>query len=262
MDQKISVLLADDSQDFIDLCKDTIDMTDDMEVVATASDGYECLSAIKEFEPDVVLVDLVMPQLDGLGVLKSVKDMEIERIPIFIVFSCMANDVITKESMNLGAAYYLLKPFDPDMLVERIRQLSANVVTMPRAARNPKAKGKNEGQDLETQVTKVIHEVGIPAYIKGYQYIRESIMMSINDMEVINAVTKTLYPTIAQKYSTTSSRVERAIRHAIEVAWDRGDIEVLNSIFGYTVHNNKGKPTNSEFIAMIADKMRLKMKIG
>ncbi len=263
MNEKLKIVIADDSLEFKTLCKNILNC-EDMEVVATAGDGYECIKKINEFSPDIVLLDVIMPRLDGMSMLKLAKKEILVKQPIYIVLSCIGSEAVTSEMMKLGANYYILKPFDISMLPERIRQIKG-VLKSENNSKEQQYISENQykqgGDSLETRVTKVIHQVGIPAHIKGYQYLREGIMMSVNNMDYINSITKLLYPEIAKKFNTTSSRVERAIRHAIEVAWDRGDIETLSKIFGHTVHTYKGKPTNSEFIAIIADKLRLKMYV-
>lgn len=262
MDNKLKILVADESAEFRTLCQDSLNCAD-MEVIDGTADGCECLEKIVKLEPDVVIMDVILPHMDGIEVLKQAA-RECSRLPIFIVISYLVNVGITQEVMNLGASYYIRKPFDLTLLPDRIRQLTGTM-------RNPSLIGSStypiyerpqeEEEDLETKVTRVIHEIGVPAHIKGYQYLREAIIMTTKNMEIINSITKLVYPVVAKKYNTTSSRVERAIRHAIEVAWDRGDIDVIESIFGHTVQTYKGKPTNSEFIALIADKIRLKMKV-
>lgn len=222
-------------------------------------DGMEVLDAIEEQNPDVVLMDLFMPHMDGIGVINIVNKNS-KKHPMFIILSSFDSPILEREVMNAGASYFVLKPFQVRDLCERILQLNkittgSNVrkVTMPSSS-------KPQSQSMEVKVTEILHQIGVPAHIKGYHYLRDSIIMSVENPDIINAVTKQLYPSVAKKYATTSSRVERAIRHAIEVAWDRGDVDILNSYFGYTIHNTRGKPTNSEFIAMISDKLRLQMK--
>ncbi len=219
-------------------------------------DGFEVLENVKQYNPDVVLMDLFMPRLDAIGVIKSFKDED--NAPIFIVLSSFNSPVLEREAMLAGAAYFILKPFNVNNLVDRIIDL----VKCYKQTGIEKATKltNNYNMGIEFKVTEILHQIGVPAHIKGYHYLRDSIMMSVENPEIINAVTKQLYPSVAKKFSTTSSRVERAIRHAIEVAWDRGDVDILNSYFGYTIHNGRGKPTNSEFIAMISDKLRLQMK--
>ena len=241
-----------------------------MEIVGRAKDGTEAYQMILETNPDVVLLDMIMPHVDGLGVLERVNDSKMERKPLFIMLSAVGQDKITQKAISLGAQYYIVKPFEIKLLIKRIRELKfyqpapikGNYMTREIKTQYidiaPEDK-KNE-ENLEALVTNVIHEVGVPAHIKGYQYFREAIMMVIGEIDVINQITKQLYPEIAKKYKTTPSRVERAIRHAIEVAWGRGQQDTVENIFGYTVSAAKGKPTNSEFIAMIADKLRLEIK--
>ncbi len=216
-------------------------------------DGEELLLKIVNEKPDAVIMDLFMTRLDSLGVLRSIRKKNIER-PVIIVTSSFNSSALEREIMSVGASYYALKPYNISAICEDIKSLLLKG-SLPRGVVSP-----FDDNSLEVRVTEILHEIGVPAHIKGYNYLRDSIMMSIEHPEIINAVTKQLYPGVAKKYDTTSSRVERAIRHAIEVAWDRGDLDVLNSYFGYTIHNGRGKPTNSEFIAMIADKLRLQMK--
>ena len=239
----------------------------DIVVTGIAKDGKEALTLIEQKQPDLVILDIIMPHLDGLGVLERLQSMNLEKFPRIVVLSAVGQDMITQRAITLGADYYVVKPFDMDIFTKRIRDMfNDNVPTEPvrrpvavTAVETPVQKGP---VDLETEITNIIHEIGVPAHIKGYMYLREAITMVVNDMELLSAVTKELYPSIAKKYNTTASRVERAIRHAIEVAWGRGQIEAINKLFGYTIHNDKGKPTNSEFIAIIADKLRLKNKVS
>lgn len=250
MEGKLKVLIADDNGEMRGLLKTAVDSQPDINVCACVADGQEALAKIIALEPDVVLMDILLQKLDGFGVMKELNARSLHKKPAVILITGFVNNQVSSEAMALGAKYIVLKPFDSDMLIERIRQFHQTPAgTANRAAVNP--------YDLLTQVTDIIHDIGVPAHIKGYQYLREAIIMTVHDIEVINAVTKILYPGVAKKYQTTASRVERAIRHAIEVAWDRGNVETLQSVFGYTVSNIKGKPTNSEFIAMIADKLRL-----
>ena len=206
-------------------------------------------------------MDLFMPGLDAIGVIKGLKSLRLPKLPQIMVMSSYDKPNLEREVLLAGADYYFLKPFDADMMAERILSLSgkSHVEPLQHTAAVPPAAPNST---LEMRVTDIIHQIGVPAHIKGYQYLRDAILLSIEDDEIINAVTKRLYPSVAKMHNTTSSRVERAIRHAIEVAWDRGDVDVLNSYFGYTIHNGRGKPTNSEFIAMIADKFRLQLKIS
>lgn len=271
----MKILIADDNKDFSDILKEFINRQEDMEVVNVAANGEEACTLIGEEQPDIVILDVIMPYLDGIGVLERVTTMTFEKRPLFIMLSAVGQDKITERALSLGAEYYIVKPFDMDTLINRIRQLKATAVSkvtapitasMQVAAASaqllPKSKGMPTAHNLETQVTSVIHEIGVPAHIKGYQYLRDAIIMVINDMDILNSITKQLYPNIAKQYNTTPSRVERAIRHAIEVAWSRGKMDTIDMLFGYTVNNGKGKPTNSEFIALIADRLRLEMQVG
>ena len=275
-DSKISVLIADDNKEFCSILNDYLLNQKDIVVTGIAKDGREALELIVERKPDLVILDIIMPHLDGLGVLEKLNTMDLEKTPRIIILSAVGQDKITQQTITLGADYYTVKPFDMEVFTKRIREMfnsaptiqessaQSNRVSYPTTSSyiltsEPKSKTP---VDLETEITNIIHEIGVPAHIKGYMYLREAITMVVNDMELLSAVTKELYPSIAKKYNTTASRVERAIRHAIEVAWGRGQIEAINKLFGYTVHNDKGKPTNSEFIAIIADKLRLKNKVS
>ena len=267
MKERITVLIADDNPEFSKTLATYLENQEDMQIVGIAKDGVEALEGIKEKEPDVVLLDVIMPNLDGLGVLEQINET-IEKKPICIMLSAVGQDKITQKAITLGAEYYVVKPFDIELLIRRIREIK-NFIPMPNNnfisrenTQKPYIEISNQkgNENLEALVTNMIHEVGVPAHIKGYQYLREAIMMVVNDIDVINQITKSLYPQIAQKFNTTPSRVERAIRHAIEVAWGRGEPSIMENIFGYTISAAKGKPTNSEFIAMIADKLRLELK--
>lgn len=269
MKEKVTVLIADDNQEFSKTLSSYLESQPDMEVIGMARDGNEAIEMITNTNPDVVLLDVIMPHLDGLGVLENVNLIKLEKRPMFIMLSAVGQDKINGQAIGLGAEYYVVKPFDIELLIKRIRELKFykpsqknNFVgreIKPQYIEISNVDTKTE-EHLEALVTNLIHEVGVPAHIKGYQYLREAIMMVVNDIDVINQITKSLYPQIARKYSTTPSRVERAIRHAIEVAWGRGQQEAVENIFGYTISASKGKPTNSEFIAMIADKLRLELK--
>ncbi len=267
MEKNISVLLADDSEEFVKTVKDYLDSQEGITVSGVAHDGREAFEMIKETKPDVALIDMVMPLVDGLGVLKKIKNTNLEKEPVCMMFSGVGQGRMTQMAMELGAQYFILKPFELDSLAERIREFG-NGGEVGEACANS-SENSDKGADsakcysedeLEMAVTGIIHEIGIPAHVKGYPLIRSAILMAINDMEIINHITKQLYPDLAKMYKTTPSRVERAIRHAIELAWDRGNREVMETMFGYTISPDKGKPTNSEFIAMIADNMRLRIK--
>ena len=270
MKEKIKVFIADDNQEFSHTLSSYINSQDDMEVVGMARDGNEAVDLVIKTEPDVVLLDVIMPHLDGLGVLEKINVIKKNNMPTCIMLSAVGQDKVTQKAIELGAEYYVVKPFDIEVIIKRIREIKffkPSQVTGNFIARETKlqyidiSKDKDKKEEnLEALVTNIIHEVGVPAHIKGYQYLREAITMVVNDMDVINQITKCLYPKIALKFNTTPSRVERAIRHAIEVAWGRGDQKIVENIFGYTVNALKGKPTNSEFIAMIADKLRLELK--
>ena len=267
MNGKITVLIADDNQEFSQTLASYIEKEDDMKVVGITRDGEDAVRKVKEMKPDVVLLDVIMPHLDGLGVLEKININRLEINPICIKLSAVGQDKITQKAIMLGAEYYVVKPFDIQLLISRIREIKnfkptqANNSFVVKEAKQQYIKVSEENSsNLEALVTNIIHEVGVPAHIKGYQYLREAIIMVVNDIDVINQITKQLYPEIASRFGTTPSRVERAIRHAIEVAWARGQVDTVENIFGYTVSANKGKPTNSEFIAMIADKLRLELK--
>ncbi len=245
------ILIADSSEEFGRRLSEVLRSVANWEVVGVASDGETALRLLEQTSPDVLIVDLLLPKIDGIGVLR--KAAERDRAPIAMVVSGFLTDYMTGLASELNVRYFMAKPCMLDAVAERLGE----IIRSERSEKLPAL--TYESIDLETMVTSVIHEIGVPAHIKGYQYLREAIKIAVNDMEVINAITKVLYPQVAKTFSTTPSRVERAIRHAIEVAWDRGDLEVLQSFFGYTVSNSKGKPTNSEFIALIADRLQLQI---
>ena len=263
--EKLNVAIADDNEKMLRLLGNIIESDDELSVVGTAKDGEEAYNVIKMKEPDVVLLDIVMPKLDGLGVLDRLNnDKTIKKRPTFIIISAIGQEKITEDAFRLGADYYIMKPFDNDMVLNRIKRIKQHTTSKTQEIRKVNAYESEEDlneRNLEADVTEIIHEIGVPAHIKGYQYLRDAIVMSVNDMDMLNSITKILYPTIAKKYQTTSSRVERAIRHAIEVAWSRGKMDTIDEMFGYTIHNGKGKPTNSEFIALITDRIRLEYKM-
>ncbi len=257
MNKQLNVLIADNSADFGQNCAKIL-QSYGMNVTLCGKDGYEVIKAIEGKRADVVIADVFMPNLDILGVLNSVKDMNPKDKPMIMAMSSFDNSRLEKETLDAGASYYFLKPIDFNTMAQRIIKLSDwNSQTTPLVVNKSNV---TTDIQLEMHITDIIHQIGVPAHIKGYHYLREGILMTVKDSTMISSVTKILYPTIAKKYRTTSSRVERAIRHAIEVAWDRGDIDVLNSYFGFTIQVNRGKPTNSEFIAMISDKIRLNLK--
>jgi two-component system response regulator (stage 0 sporulation protein A) len=256
-EKKISIFMADDNREFCDAITSFIGRQPDMEVTGVAYDGQEAIAKIESLRPDIAIIDGVMPKLDGLGVLEKLNLNEpAGYAPICIILSAITQDKITQKAIELGAEYYIAKPFDLESLVVRIRQLKEQLTKTGTSTRS----ARNKEVNLETKITGILHEIGVPAHIRGYHYMREAIMMAVGDMDILNYITKELYPTIARKCNTTPSRVERAIRHAIEVAWSRGKVEIIDSLFGYTISNHKGKPTNSEFIALIADKLRLEEK--
>ena len=259
MEKKIKVVLADNSEAFGIPCAAAM-RSHSLEVNTVEKDGRQIVDAVEHIQPDVVMMDFFLPHLDAIGVMKSIRSTHPVHMPQFMVMSSYDNPNLEREAMQAGADYYILKPFDTEEMSDRILALCGK----PKAEilRHPATVPAASGGSLEIRVTEIIHQIGVPAHIKGYQYLRDAILMAIEDEEIINAVTKRLYPAVAKKHGTTSSRVERAIRHAIEVAWDRGDVDFLNSYFGYTIHTGRGKPTNSEFIAMISDKFRLQLKIS
>lgn len=273
MQRPIRVLLADDNREFVEIVKEYIERQEDMSLVGVAYHGNEALELIAREEPQVVLLDIIMPHLDGLGVLEKLQNAPIR--PKIIILTAFGQEAMTQRAVNLGANYYILKPFDLDILGKRIRQLQddfSNTMNLPH--NNTVQSDKNNlssnsqmyngilpptTKNLEVEVTRMIHQMGVPAHVKGYQYLRDAIVSVVIEVSLLGAVTKELYPMIAEKYQTTPSRVERAIRHAIELAWDRGNVDFMNRFFGYTINVDRGKPTNSEFVAMVADKLRMSM---
>lgn len=265
LSRKIQVVIADDNREFGDILCEYLNSQNDIEVVGVARDGIEAFDLITSKAPDVAILDIIMPHLDGLGVLEKINTTPMAKRPLFIILSAVGQDKITQRALSLGAEYYVVKPFDMDVLVSRIRQLKDVNQNIIRPEYSPEAKSSHQPsvpRNLEVEVTSVMHDIGVPAHIKGYQYLRDAIMMVVNNLDIINSITKQLYPSIAREYNTTPSRVERAIRHAIEVAWSRGQVDAIDQLFGYTINLGKGKPTNSEFIAMVADKLRLQMKVS
>lgn len=258
--EHLSVAIADDNQKILDVLGEIISTDKELDLVGKAKNGEEMCQIIKDRQPDVVLLDLIMPKMDGLTVMEQVnQDHFVNKRPYFIVITAVGQEKITEDAFNKGANYYVMKPFNNNMLLERIKSVR-KMSRSPEKRSEEGTAGASVGENLETRVTNMLHEIGIPAHIKGYHYLRDAIIMAVNDMDVLNAITKILYPTVAKKYQTTSSRVERAIRHAIEVAWSRGKLDTLDELFGYTVSTGKGKPTNSEFIALIADTIQLEYR--
>ena len=262
--REINVAIADDNERILDLLGEIISNDQELKLVGKANNGEDMYQLIKEKQPDVVLLDLIMPKMDGLSVMEMVSnDKGLNKHPDFIVVTAVGQERITEDAFKKGASYYIMKPFDHDMLLNRIQSLKTDRQKKRAEIRRVapyETKMAYIERNLETDVTNMIHEIGVPAHIKGYQYLRDAIMMAVEDMNMLNSITKILYPTIAKNHQTTPSRVERAIRHAIEVAWSRGKMDTIDELFGYTVSVGKGKPTNSEFIALIADKIRLDYK--
>ena len=252
MDKITTVLIADNSEEFCSLLKSALQQSQGFGVVGTASDGEQVLRILAERKVDVLVLDMMLPKKDGIGVLRAIAAMD--RKPVTLATSGFITEYVASAAASLGVRYLMLKPCDINAVVERLEEIRFSSEIRQTNTR------RMEGSNIETMVTNIIHEIGVPAHIKGYQYLREAIIIAVKDMDVINAITKVLYPQVAKTFGTTPSRVERAIRHAIEVAWDRGDLDTLQRFFGYTVSNTKGKPTNSEFIALIADKLQLQLK--
>jgi two-component system response regulator (stage 0 sporulation protein A) len=255
MDSEIKIMIVDDNRDFCEILKEYFDGLEDCVVSGVAYHGLQALEMLTEELPDVIILDLIMPHLDGIGVLEKLSLEYGESRPKVIILTAFGQEAMTKRAVELGANYYILKPFDLEILANRIRQLAHNQggqvqETLPKT------------RNLNVDVTNLMHQMGIPAHVRGYQYIRDAILMVVDEMGLLGAVTKELYPAIAERYNTTPSRVERAIRHAIELAWDRGNIDLMNKFFGYTINVERGKPTNSEFIAMVADPLRVGTKVG
>lgn len=271
--ENVNVVIVDDNPMILNTLDEVISSEAGLSVNGRADNGKDAIDMIKDTQPDVVLLDLVMPQMDGITVVENIKKKtSMLKNPAFIILSAVGGEQMTEEAFQAGANYFLMKPFDKDILVNKIRRIGkrpvrpvpGKVLEAPLKAATPEEAAMNREEymkeHLETDITKMLHELGIPAHIKGYQYLRDAISMVVRDREMMEAVTKILYPEIAKKNYTSSSRVERAIRHAIEVAWGRGSLEVIDELFGYTISTGKGKPTNSEFIALIADKICLDYK--
>ena len=263
--ESINVAIVDDSEEVKETLKSVIDKHTDIHLVGMASQGKEAMNLIMEKKPDVVLMDWMLSELDGLSVIERAKEKpEIDKHTSFIVLSAIGKESVIEKAFSVGADYYIVKPFDAEAVISRVQQtystMNSQDKNMTKGGIFENNKLQQSNYSLESDVTNIIHEIGVPAHIKGYQYLRDAIMMSVNDTEMLNSITKILYPTIAKQHKTTPSRVERAIRHAIEVAWSRGKMDTIDALFGYTVSNGKGKPTNSEFVALIADKIRLENK--
>jgi two-component system response regulator (stage 0 sporulation protein A) len=260
----IKVLIADDNREFCGILKDYFSNEPEFDLVGVCSNGMEVLDALAQKPVEVLILDLIMPYMDGIGVLEKMDGLNLETRPRVIILTAFGQENITQKAVQLGADYYILKPFNLQVLGERVKQVvrDEQPQTERRLTQASVTISAPAPKNLEVEVTRIIHEIGVPAHVKGYQYLRDAIMLVVDEINYLGAVTKELYPTIAQKYDTTPSRVERAIRHAIELAWDRGDIDKINKFFGYTINGEKGKPTNSEFIAIIADKLRLENKVS
>ncbi len=251
MEKMYRVLLVNSSEDFSNSLAATLQQTDRYVIVGTANDGVRAIELLHEVKPELIVVDTMLAKADGIAVLKAANSLE--KKPLQLVLADFMTEFVTNVLIQQGVQYVLLKPCTTRAVLERLDEMRGTL-----SRKSPYARSRDA--NIESMVTSMIHEIGVPAHIKGYQYLREAIILAVKDMEVINAITKVLYPQVAKTFATTPSRVERAIRHAIEVAWDRGDLETLQRFFGYTVSNTKGKPTNSEFIALIADKLQLQMK--
>ena len=259
--EKISVIIVDDNEKVIENIDSALSKDTAIQIIGKAKNGQEAYELIRKSTPDVVILDLIMPKMDGLSLMNKVnEDGAMIKMPFFIITSAISNENVIQDAFGYGAGYYLLKPFETNMIADRVKGVKSYNKRIPETK---KIIGAGEDRkhfmerNIENDVTSIIHDVGVPAHIKGYQYLREAIIMSVNDNEMLNSITKILYPSIAKKFQTTSSSVERAIRHAIEVAWNRGRMDTIDELFGYTINAEKGKPTNSEFIALIADKIIL-----
>lgn len=253
MENKIKILISDDDPEFCSSCKNSLSFLG-FEVYSVCKNGKDLFDNVVLKKPEIVLAGAFMPQMDLVSVVEASKEKLGDEAPLFLAVLPYESAVLEKELLSGGIAYCFIKPVDYSVLAERIRSICLST------GRNDCSHSEKNNSNIEIVITDIIHQIGVPAHIKGYHYLREAIIMAVNDIDIMNSVTKCLYPSVAKKHGTTSSRVERAIRHAIEVAWDRGDVDVLNSYFGYTIHSGKGKPTNSEFIALIADKLQLQLK--
>ena len=258
MTNQIKVLFAEDRNEFSNSCVKALEQNG-CKVISIVKDGNQVIASAEKNIPDVIIMEAFMPGLDALGVMKKINTMNMIKKPVVCIISGVNNCDFEQQILSAGADYYFIKPVEASVIADRIKLLASMSVNNTLL---PSVTAKNGNSGLEVVISEIMHQIGVPAHIKGYQYLREAIILSINNTEMMSSVTKLLYPTVAKTFNTTASRVERAIRHAIEVAWDRGDVDVLSSYFGYTIQNTRGKPTNSEFIAMISDKLRLKMKIS
>lgn len=256
--KKVKICLVDDNEELVHMMVEYFEGQKDFEIVGVAHNGKDSLDIIADNEPDVVILDIIMPHMDGLAVLKEMQELELTNRTQVIMLTAFGQEDVMKKAADLGASYFILKPFDLEYLADQVKQVIGKPTIKHRTARLPDH--KQAKFDLEASITNIIHEVGVPAHIKGYMYLREAISMIFYEVELLGSITKVLYPDVAKKFNTTPSRVERAIRHAIEVAWSRGNIDSISSLFGYTVSSTRAKPTNSEFIALVADHLRLQYR--
>ncbi len=262
-EHKIALVLADDNKEFCEVLSEFFGQHDDIEVAGVAHNGERALELVLDVNPDVLLLDIIMPHLDGIAVLEKLNLRELPKRPKIVMLTALGHEAMTHKVVELGADYYVMKPFDLELLLKRIRELAKVTDTMPIPTRHGTVSNRRVCSDEEilAEITRLIHQMGVPAHIKGYAYLREAILLVLKDIDNLNNVTKRLYPLVAEKFDTTPPRVERAIRHAIEIAWNRGNVEFLNRLFGHTVTVEQGKPTNSAFIARIADKLRIETRL-
>lgn len=256
--KNITVLIADDNRELVEMMENYFEQEKDIEVIGTAFDGKECLKLLEKLRPDVLILDIIMPHIDGLTTLSKINEKGIDTQVIML--TAFGQEEVTRKAVDMGASYFMLKPFDMEILAEQIRRVKGK--TEAPTVKSTQPQERKSEIDLDAEITEIIHEIGVPAHIKGYMYLRKGISMVYHDIELLGSITKVLYPDIAKHFNTTPSRVERAIRHAIEVAWTRGNIDAISSLFGYTINVSKAKPTNSEFIAMIADRLRLQHRVS
>jgi two-component system response regulator (stage 0 sporulation protein A) len=261
-EQKMTLVIADDNKEFCEVLSEFFKQQDDIEVVGVVHNGDAAVELVLALTPDVLLLDIIMPHLDGIAVLEKLNSRELVKRPKIVMLTALGQEAMTHKVIELGADYYIMKPFALELLVRRVRELvRAPEVPLPRRVGNIRNKSLQSDDEMIAEITRIIHQMGVPAHIKGYGYLREAILVAFRDVDTLNSVTKVLYPKIADKYGTTPPRVERAIRHAIEIAWTRGNVEYLNRLFGNTIALDRGKPTNSAFIARIADKLRIEARL-
>ncbi len=260
-EERISVLVVDDNREFCEIIGDYFEDKEDIRLAGVAHDGNEAVRLISELTPDVVLLDIIMPHLDGIGVLEKMSSINLSKRPKVIMLTALGHETITRRAIDMGADYYVMKPFDLETLVQRIRQLSGSQDILNDISKTFNKRKRVQSSDLTAEITRLMHQMGIPANIKGYAYLREAILIAVDEVHVLNNITKNLYPRVAQKFNTTGPRVERAIRHAIEIAWERGNIEFLDKLFGHSLDLEHGRPTNSAFIARLSDKIRLEQNL-